>query len=188
MITRGLPAVIGDGSGPMDVVYVDDVAGSMIAAAESPEARNDIFNIGHETVTADEFYAHFGRMLNRPVRHLPVAAVETVWRALQQISARPAVAELRRFLAFILHGTANPSLFPSAKARAVFGYAPGTALPAGMLRTTLWLKQQRLAKPRPFSLPGHGPLRFQPTALVHPETEADIVNVVRAAADAGQRV
>jgi L-gulono-1,4-lactone dehydrogenase len=188
LITRGLPAVIGDGSGPMDVVYVDDVAGSMIGAAESPAARNEIFNIGHETVTAAEFYAHFGLMLNRPVRHLPVAAVKAVWRALQPISARPAVADLRRGLAFILHGTANPSRFPSAKARAVFGYAPRTALPAGMLRTTLWLQQQGLAKPRPFSLPGYGPLRFRPTALVHPETEADIVNVVRAAADAGQRV
>lgn len=41
---------------------------------------------------------------------------------------------------------------------------------------------------RPFSLPGYGPLWFQPTALVHPETEADIVDVVHAAADAGQKV
>jgi L-gulonolactone oxidase len=187
-IARGLPAVIGDGSGPMDVVYVDDVAGSMIGAAESPAARNEIFNIGHETVTAAEFFAHFGLMLNRPVRHLPVAALKAVSRALQPISARPAVADFRRRLAFIMHGTTNPSRFPSAKARAAFGYAPRTALPAGMLLTTLWLKQQRLVKTRPVSLRGYGPVRFRPTALVHPETEADIVHVVRAAADAGQRV
>ena len=188
LISKGLPTVIGDGSGPMDVVYVDDVAGSMIGAAESAEARNEIFNIGHETVSANEFYAHFGLVLNRPVRHLPVAAVKAVSRALQPFSERPAVADLRRVLGYILHSVENPSRFPSTKARAVFGYAPRTALSAGMLRTTLWLKQQRLAKARPFSLPGYGPLRFRPTALVHPETEADIVNVVRAAADAGQRV
>jgi nucleoside-diphosphate-sugar epimerase len=188
LITRGLPAVIGDGSGPMDVVYVDDVAGSMIDAAESPEARNEIFNIGHETVTAAEFYAHFGLMLGRPVRHLPVAALKAVSRALQPFSARPALADVRRGLEFILHGTANPSRFPSAKARDVFGYSPRTTLPTGMLRTALWLQREGLAKPRPFWLPGYGPLRFRPTALVHPETEADIVNVVRAAADAGQRV
>ncbi len=188
LIARGLPAVIGDGSGPMDVVYVDDVAGAMIGAAESPEARNEIFNIGHETVTANEFYAHFGVILNRPVRHLPVAAVRAVSRALEPFSARPAVADIRRGLAFILHGIANPSHFPSAKARAAFGYAPRTALPIGMLRSALWLKQAGLAKPGPFSLPGYGPLRFRPAALVHPETEADIVNVVRAATNAGQRV
>ena len=57
-----------------------------------------------------------------------------------------------------------------------------------MLRTAQWLKQQGLAKPRPFWLSGYGPLRFSPTSLLHPETEADIVDVVRAAADAGQRV
>ena len=93
-ITRGRPAVIGDGNGPMDVVYVDDVAGSMIDAAESPEARDEIFNIGHETVPANEFYAHFGRMLNCPVRHLPVGVLKGVSRALQPFSDRPVVADI----------------------------------------------------------------------------------------------
>jgi L-gulonolactone oxidase len=160
----------------------------MIGAAEAPAACNEIFNIGHETVAAEEFYGHFGLMLNRPVRHLPVGALKAVSRALEPLSARPGVADLRRGLAFIVHGTENPSRFPSAKARAVFGYEPRTALAAGMLRTALWLKQQGLANARPFSLPGYGPLRFRPAALVHPETEADIVDAVRAAAEAGQRV
>ena len=142
-LTGGLAAVADEtGWDPGSADYiVGTSAGSMIGAAESPEARNEIFNIGHETVSATKFYAHFGLMLNRPVRHLPIAVVKAVSRALQPFSDRPAVANVRRVLAYILHGIANPSRFPSAKARTVFGYAPRTALPAGMLRTTLWLRQ-----------------------------------------------
>ena len=88
LIKKGFPVILGRGRGTMDVVYVEDVAKALLLAAQSPQAIGEVFNIGHETVMPDSFYARFGQMLNRPVRHLPVSVVKAVLRVMQLLPGR----------------------------------------------------------------------------------------------------
>jgi L-gulonolactone oxidase len=184
LVRKGLPAILGDGTGLIDVVYVDDVAQAMIQSAEAPAASREIFNIGHESVSLNEFYAHFGRMLNRPVRHLPLGLVRTMQQALTTFpgAARPSRDQLRRGVAHLVKSATNTKRFPAAKAAAAFQYRPANGLALGMLQTELWAKRERGLAKTEQSLADYGPLPFRPCAVFHPASEADIVQAVRIAA------
>jgi nucleoside-diphosphate-sugar epimerase/FAD/FMN-containing dehydrogenase len=180
LITKGLPAIIGDGQGLMDVVYVDDVAKAIVLAAESPQAGGQVFNIGHETVTFNDFYVHYGQMLNRPVRHLPISLINAL-QGLLRLVPRGALAQLRQGARFVARMATTTARFPSDKARTLLGYTPEVTLPAGMLKTALWGKRQRLVPSTYFSLEtyGSGQIPFTPFAVVHPGTEDDLVQIAR---------
>lgn len=181
MITRGAPVIVGDGGGLMNVVYVDDVVNALVLAAESPQAAGHAFNIGHETVTLSDFYSCYGRMLNRPARHLPLSLINAARRLLRLIPGG-GLAGLRQGLEFLARMATNTELFPSDKAKALLGYAPEVSLPVGMLKTALWGKRQQLVPNKTyFSLDtyGSGPTRFSPLCVVHPQTEDDLVQVAR---------
>jgi L-gulonolactone oxidase len=184
LVRKGLPVILGDGTGLIDVVYVDDVASAMIQAAEAPAASREIFNIGHESVALNEFYAHFGRMLDRPVRHVPLRLVRTIQKMLTILpgAAKPSRDQLRRGVAHLVKSATNTKRFPSSKAAAGFRYQPANNLALGMLQTELWAKRELgIAKPKQ-SVAGYGPLPFRPAAVFHPASEAEIVQAVRTAA------
>jgi len=182
LIGKGLPVIPGDGRGLLDAVYVDDVAAALVLAAQSPRAAGEVFNIGHETVTQEHFYSHYGRMLNRPARHLPIWILRAIARALPRVAGPRATAlhELRRGLAFLIQAAENSRTFPSDKAKGLLRYAPRFSLATGMLKVELWARRSGLPAPR-YSLEGYGSLRFRPTALAHPETEESIAEIVRTA-------
>lgn len=145
LMRKGLPVIVGAGSGLVDVVYVGDVARALVLAARSPQAQGEVFNLGHEAVTLNEFYAEYGRMLGRPVRHVPISLVRGVERLLRLVPVRRTrVQELRKGLAFLIDNSESSKRFPSSKASARFGYAPGVDLSTGMLRTKVWAKQEGL--------------------------------------------
>jgi nucleoside-diphosphate-sugar epimerase len=77
----------------MDVVHADDVARAMLRG--DSVAGGQAFNIGHHSVTLNDFYAHYGRMLNRPVRHLPMGVVHGVHGLLRAMPAQM-LTELRQ--------------------------------------------------------------------------------------------
>jgi FAD/FMN-containing dehydrogenase len=180
LIRKGLPVIVGNGQGLLDVIYVDDVARAMVAAAESPQADGEVFNIGHELLTFNEFYAYLGRMLDRPVRHLPAA----IPRALMSLAERgpgPVARRLqsaRKVASFLLRASENTSRYPSSKAASLLRFSPTQRVAAAMLATEVWARKQEVIGRRTFSLPGYGPLHFRPAALAHPETERDIVQMV----------
>jgi hypothetical protein len=186
LIRRGLPVILGDGRGLIDVVYVDDVARAMLQAAESPDAHGEVFNIGHETVTLNEFYAYYSRMLNRPARHLPAAVPRTIMTLAEWVPASFArrLEGLRKGAAFLLQASENTSRFPSSRAVTRLGYAPRVNLTTGMLATEVWARKQHFIGDTTYSLPGR-PLRFRPAALAHPENEGDIAQILRIASEAG---
>ena len=186
LIRRGFPVIVGSGEGVLDVVYVDDVARAMILAAESPRADREVFNIGHEVLSFNDFYGYYSRMLDKPARRLPAGVPRALVRmanALPGPLARHAQG-LRQGAAFLLRAAENTSRFPSSRAAEQLGYAPRVGIETGMLATEVWARtQRRIRRPR-FQLPGYGPLHFRPAALAHPRTEEDIVETVRIAARA----
>jgi L-gulonolactone oxidase len=183
LIRRGVPVILGDGHGLMDVVYVEDVARALVLAAQSPAARGGVFNIGHETVTLNDFYARYGRMLNRPVRHVPVSLLSAIARLLPLIPGprQPRRRELRRGAAFLIRASGNTKGFPSVKASALFGYTPEFTLSTGMLKTELWAKREGLVPPGPHVMEGYGPLPFVPESVVYPRREEELVQITRIA-------
>lgn len=180
MIRKGLPVIVGDGQGLLDVIYVDDVARAMVLAAEAPNANGEVFNIGHQLLPFNEFYAYMGHMLHRPVRHLPAA----IPRALMRLAERgpgPLARRLqsaRKVASFLLRASENTSRYPSSKAAALLAFSPSVPVSAGMLATEVWARKQAVIGRSNFSLPGYGPLHFRPAALAHPETESDIVQMI----------
>ncbi|MEO7275730.1 MAG: NAD-dependent epimerase/dehydratase family protein, partial [Vicinamibacterales bacterium] len=190
MIRKGLPAIIGDGGGLTDAVYVDDVARALVLAAETPAANGETFNIGHEAVTYHDFYAAYGAMLNRPVRRVPARVVGGLVRFLEVApgSIRTRTADVRKGARLLLKMARNVQRYPSAKAQAVLGYAPAFDLMTGMLKTELWLKREARVGPTEYALDGYGTLPFRPAAVVHPANEAQLAQVVRIAGEAGVTV
>src|SRR5260370_32606176 len=82
LMRKALPVMVGDGTGLLDAVYVDDVADALMLAARSPQAAGQVFNIGHEAVTFRDFYAHYARMLNRAPRSIPMSLLKGLNRIL----------------------------------------------------------------------------------------------------------
>ena len=185
LIQKGMPVILGDGRGLMDVVYVEDLASAVLLAARSPHAVSEVFNIGHETVTLNDFYAYYGAMLNRPVRHMPVSVPQTASGLLSLLPATTRTSELRRGAEFLIAMSRNAKAFPSTKAMRLLGYGPEFRLAAAMLKTHLWARREQHLRETHYSLGSYGPLPFRPVAIAHPETEQDIAQIVSAAATDG---
>jgi L-gulono-1,4-lactone dehydrogenase len=181
MIRKGLPVIIGDGEGIIDAIYVDDVARALVLAAQSPLARREAFNIGHQAVTANAFYSNYGRMLNKQVSHLRPAYVRRISALFEALPDKPNFVELRNGFRFMVRTSANTKLYPASKAERLLGYAPQYTLPAGMLETEIWAKRAGIVPSVPSTVEAYGTLRFRPSALVHPETGEELAQVVRIA-------
>lgn len=190
LLRKGFPVVIGDGRGLMDVVYVDDLATALVRAAECASAAGEVFNIGHETVAWEDFYRYYSRMLNRPVRRVPEWILSGLAGLIRIVSTtdRGRAGEIRRGIEFVLAAARNKSCYPSDKAKRILGYRPRVGLDLGMLRTELWAKRRRLVGETTYSLDFYGALPFRPMALVHPNTEEELRQVVDTARTAGVAV
>jgi nucleoside-diphosphate-sugar epimerase len=150
-IARGLPIVLGDGEGLLDAVYIDDVAQAFDLAGFKPEAAGEIFIIGGETATWNDFMGGYARMLGARLRRLPVAVARLgLTLAAGASKIQPGSAATVPEMVGVL---TSRTIFSSDKARQVLGYRPQVSLSDGMARTRAWLRQE-------------GKLRFPATALV----------------------
>jgi nucleoside-diphosphate-sugar epimerase/FAD/FMN-containing dehydrogenase len=190
LIRKGLPVILGDGHGLLDVVFVDDVVRVLLLAAASARANGEVFNIGHEPVTFNDFFAHYSRMMNRPARRLPLSFITAASQLMERVpgARKTHFTELAKGARFLAMMARNTKPFPSSKARTVLGYAPAFSLAAGMLKTELWLKQNSLVSATRYSFEGYGPLPFRPLAVVHPVTEDELVQTTRTALNSGVKL
>lgn len=105
------------GSVPLDFVYVKDVVAAFVAAAASPAAENEVFNVGHEMIPMREFVAGVGRVTGRRARMLPPAIDRGVCVAADRGFRIATGSQMSPSLV-------RPAYFPQARARAAFGYSP----------------------------------------------------------------
>lgn len=134
MIQKGLPLVVGDGKGILDVVYVNDVARAMILAAHSREAVGEIFNLGGEKITCQEFFSYYERMAQQPVCKVPK------WAANLGVSLAGIHPEFGKTLKWYIAILNSSREYPSTKAKALLGYTPQFPLLVGMSQTESWLR------------------------------------------------
>ena len=136
------------GRGIHSPVYVDDLVGGIVMAAESGPAAGRVINLsGGVGVQTSEFFDHYARMLGR--RRVPTVPTSVALAAAGVQSriarARGTVSELTpdgvRYLA-LRRGT-----YGIRTARDVLGWEPNVSLAEGMSRTEAWAREQRLIEP-----------------------------------------
>lgn len=112
------PLIFEDGQQRRDFVHVKDVAQACRLAMETPEARNEVFNVGSgQAYTVSEIAQRIGASMGK--EHIqPV------------INKKYRVGDIRHCFADI------------SKAREVLGFAPRISLEDGLLELTEWLAQQ----------------------------------------------
>jgi L-gulonolactone oxidase len=191
LMRKGVPVIVGDGNGYLDAVYVEDVVGAMLLAAQSPRAHGEIFNIGNVNVTFKEFYSYYRHILRRPARHLPLALVHSILKMFE-ISPqfiKKKFPELKKGLVFLINMYSNTKLYPSTKAREILGYNPRFSLAMGMLKTELWVQQHYSLTTNRYSQRNYGPTyTFHPNMVIHPTTEEEIVQTIQTALHSKMRV
>jgi len=121
------------GNLPMNVVFIEDLVTGMIQAAEAQAAANEIFHIGHHTITMADFIARIGEVTDQRSHRLPRSLDYLVrWSIDNGFFAMtgkvPSMSLVR------------PARYPHDKAQRVFGYAPRYSLDEGFAETERWYK------------------------------------------------
>jgi len=145
LLRQRLMATIDHGRAPGGFAYVDNVADAILAASVHPETIGQAFNIADGT--GADWAAYLGRFsaalgtklpwinLSLPLATMLARGFEVPWRLLR-LGGRPL---LTRHAVLLL---ALNQEFPTAKAKAVFGFAPKVSLEEGILRSVAWLRER----------------------------------------------
>lgn len=137
-LMRGLPVVIGDGSGRLDAVYVGDVARAFALAADAHGAAGRAFNVVGHSVSVAELMGAYGRMLGKTPRAVPRSLAALGARAAAVVtSALPGVDRLAPEMVEVMMSAAR---FAGAAAEGVLGYVPEVTFERGMALTAAWLR------------------------------------------------
>ncbi len=142
-LRRGLPVLLGDGSGLLDVVYVDDAASAFAAAGDAPGAAGLALNVVGESVTARELFGAYARVLGAPLRSVPAWLARAGAAAAGRVTAL--LPGVDRFAPETLGTLLGRARFDGSAARRALGYAPRVGLHEGLSRTAAWLRENGLA-------------------------------------------
>lgn len=130
-----------NGSGLLNMIYLDDLVDGIIRAMEAPEAANEAFLMsGATAVSWREYLEHLAAMCGKPT---PPAI--SLWRARLEaffgrwyfrFTRKPRRIEDTDFA--LMH---QPSVVSIDKARRLLGFEPKVSLDEGMRRTEAWLRE-----------------------------------------------
>jgi 2-alkyl-3-oxoalkanoate reductase len=152
LLRRNLFILIDGGRGILSPVYVDDLVEGALSAAESDRTLGEVMHVtGGEGVEAREFFGHYARMLDRPMRSLPAPATFALTAPVDALSRTLGVAPpfSPRTIEYVTH----PGTYSIEKIARLTGWRPKVSLEEGMLRTRLWLIETGMV-PAPETVPG----------------------------------
>jgi nucleoside-diphosphate-sugar epimerase len=141
-VKRGILPCLGRQDLHVDMCYVDDLVQGILAAAECPAARGEVFFLGGAAHTWRSLGHEIARQLGtRPYElHLPrtlALSAATLADSWAWFSGRSSI--LSR--ANVLERLQPFWLFDSGKARRTFGYAPHVSLTCGIAQTLAWYRE-----------------------------------------------
>ncbi len=148
-VLREEVALIDNGEGLANLIYVEDLVDAMLAGATSPSAPGVACLVsGERPASWAEYLGHFSAMCGKP----PPSAVAK-WKALLQdrlllpyrkLASRPAQVRDIDLRLMTQRTTVSIEL-----ARRALGWTPRTSLQAGMSHCAAWLDQQGYLPRRP---------------------------------------
>jgi nucleoside-diphosphate-sugar epimerase len=139
-----LGPVIGDGTQELSVVYADDLADALIAAAQAPAAVRNLYYAAHPVATTSRGLVEaVGRAVGTRPRHLPVPG--TLARI--ALWAVGSLAHLAGRATVLSADKANEFLAPAWTCRADAlardaGWRATTDLETGLARTAAWYRAE----------------------------------------------
>lgn len=126
-------APVAFGNLPMNVIYIEDLVTGMIQAAEAQSAANEIFHLGHHTITLADFIARIGDATGQRSHRLPRALDYLVrWTVDNGFRAMTGKVQSMSLI--------HPAHYHHAKAERMFGYAPRHSLDEGFAKIEQWYK------------------------------------------------
>jgi 2-alkyl-3-oxoalkanoate reductase len=134
-IEKGVPMVLGDGSGHAHPVYIDNLVDGLLLTAVHPQAANEAFNFTDPPVSWRRFFQYYADMAGCKLHTTPlwlgrlIAAAADLFRLNVPINGRR------------VHFLLNQATYSIAKAEKRLGYRPRIALDQGMAQTEAWLRQ-----------------------------------------------
>ena len=145
MIKSGQMVLPAGGHGQIGPVYVDNLVDGVLLAAESDEARGEIFTIADgPAAEVGEFFANYARMLGKPPpRTLPTPAARAL-AAAGGLLATLSGMDTELSAASVDYLAKRCGAYSIEKARRVLGYEPKVSLEEGMRRTEEWLRSEGL--------------------------------------------
>ncbi len=138
-ISKGLPIVVGDGEDLVDPVYVEDVARAFELAAFNQEAAGEIFNVGDEPETWNEFLGFYAKMAGKSLRRIPASLAHGGARAAER--AERALGRRPKVVSEMVGVMTSRAVFSGEKARRILGFEPDFDLETGMRETEAWLRR-----------------------------------------------
>lgn len=149
-IERGRYLTLGNGANEHQLIYVDDLAEGLLAAARSPRAVGETFVLaGEERLTTDAMAQAIAAALGiaRTPPHVPLwpfAAGAVLCEALcKPLGMKPPLN--RRRLDFFR----KSFRFSTAKARERLGFTPRISFAEGARRTAEWYRANGMLRPAP---------------------------------------
>ena len=135
LVKKGIPTLVGDGSGYALPVYIDNLLDGMLLAATRPEAVGEAFQFCDPPILWREFFGYYAAMCGRRPRAIPSwAAGALVWANEKLNLGLPLNRERVRYLM-------ARTIYPTAKAERLLGYQPRVDSQTGMARTETWLRE-----------------------------------------------
>jgi nucleoside-diphosphate-sugar epimerase len=143
MIKKGLFLLPAHGKGIFRAIYINDLVDGVVLAAENNVGRGQIFIIGGEhSVTCEEFFGHYYRMLDRGrprTVSTPVAiAIAEFGRLIFTLLGKE--TELGRGAMEML---SKKTIVSNAKAKRLLGWQPKIGIDEGMRITERWLHENQ---------------------------------------------
>jgi nucleoside-diphosphate-sugar epimerase len=135
LLQRRVPAVLGDGSGHAQPVYIDNLVEGMILAAERPGIGGEAFNFVDRPLPWRDFFGYYGRMCGRKPLRLPLGLAKVGLGVYRWMSGR------RESSGSLLAYYTAKAVYPMEKAEQLLGYRPGVSIEEGMGRTEVWLRE-----------------------------------------------
>jgi nucleoside-diphosphate-sugar epimerase len=145
MLRQRLMLLIDGGRARGGFTYVDNVAAAMMDAAQSPATLGRAYNISDGTGTTWREYTNAladALGCKRPWLRLPFSAAMAVAPAMEAVHRALGLPGRPLLTRHAVHLLGQDQEFPSARARADFGFAPRISLAEGLQRSAAWVRSR----------------------------------------------
>ena len=136
---RGLPLLIGGGSGFAHPVYVENLVDAYLLAAQRDEAAGEAFTICDADMPWRDFYGRYAAMAHKPARSIPL------WLARCGVFGAELGAKLTRRPPPVTRATlgfmTGRCRYSTDKAKRLLGWSSRFSLEDGLRQTETWLRE-----------------------------------------------
>jgi nucleoside-diphosphate-sugar epimerase len=135
LVKRGVPVIMGDGTGHAHPIYIDNLVDGLILVAKRQEAAGEAFNFVDQPLPWREFLGYYGAMCDKQPRRLPLFLGRILLGLVKPFIGRTESTEA------LLSFYTNKSVYSMDKARQLLAYRRRIDLEAGMATTEAWLRE-----------------------------------------------